>query len=464
MKKSILFSAAVALLSMVSCGERFFELTPNYEVAVNDIYKTADDFDLAVKGAYAKFQSQVSFYTELCEYRSDNLYLDAPTTGTQDRYDIDQFRDNASNNILENAWASFDNAVYRCNMILDRIDGASFNETLKAQYKGEALFLRAYTYFTKYRLWGCVPTTRRVVTVEESLKIGRSSEQEMYDLIAGDLKAIVDHAMLPESYGKADTGRATLGAARTLLGKVYLTFGKPQEAADVLKSVIGRYALLDDIADVFAVDNKMNDEIIWAIRFNKEVVSEGHGAWFSISNPTDNSGQSPVLKNLYDESDARKALLEYQKVPDVQVYLMKKFFDTRDATTRQYGSDQILLRYADALLLYAEALNEIGYDGSSTSLALDALNRVHTRAGLEPLNIGDLPDQDAFRRAVCLERQKEFPYEGQRWFDLVRMGYAQEAMAAEGHVIQPYQKLYPIPNTELERIDNESLLWQNPGY
>ncbi len=464
MKKSILFSATVALLSMVSCGEDFFELTPNYEVAVNDIYKTADDFDLAVKGAYAKFQSQVSFYTELCEYRSDNLYLDAPTTGTQDRYDIDQFRDNASNNILENAWASFDNAVYRCNMILDRIDGASFDETLKAQYKGEALFLRAYTYFMKYRLWGGVPTTRRVVTVEESLKIGRSSEQEMYDLIAGDLKEIVDHAMLPESYGKTDTGRATLGAARTLLGKVYLTFGKPQEAADVLKGVIGRYSLLDDIADVFAVGNKMNDEIIWAIRFNKEVVSEGHGAWFSISNPTDNSGQSPVLKDLYDESDARKALLEYQKVSDVQVYLMKKFFDTRDATTRQYGNDQILLRYADALLLYAEALNEIGYDGSSTSLALDALNQVHTRAGLDPLNIGDLPDQDAFRRAVCLERQKEFPYEGQRWFDLVRMGYAQEAMAAEGHAIQPYQKLYPIPNTELERIDNESLLWQNPGY
>ncbi len=71
MKKSILFSATVALLSMVSCGENFFELTPNYEVAVNGIYKTADDFDLAVKGAYAKFQSQVAFYTELCEYRSD---------------------------------------------------------------------------------------------------------------------------------------------------------------------------------------------------------------------------------------------------------------------------------------------------------------------------------------------------------------------------------------------------------
>lgn len=464
MKKIRIFGAVIALFGLGSCGESFFDLTPNYEVAVDDIYETAGDFDIAVVGCYTKFQTQVNYYTELCEYRSDNLYLDAPTTGTQDRYDIDQFRDNASNGILEDAWANFDNAVYRCNMVLDRIDGADFDERLKAQYKGEAMFLRAYTYFMKYRLWGCVPTTRRVVTVEEALRIGRSSEEEMFDLIAGDLQEIVDQAMLPESYDGADAGRATLGAARTLLGKVYLTFKRPQQAADVLKEVIGKYALLEDVADVFDVNNKMNGEVIFAIRFNKTVVDEGHGAWFSISNLTDNSGQSPVLKSLYGEDDARRALIEYQKVPDVQLYLMKKFFDTRDATTLQYGNDQILLRYADVLLLYAEALNEVGYDGSSASPALEALNAVHTRAGLDPLNITDLPDQDAFRRAVCLERQKEFPYEGQRWFDLVRMGYAKEAMAAEGHAIQGYQLLYPIPNTELERINNTSLLWQNPGY
>ena len=319
MKKIRIFGAVIALFGLGSCGESFFDLTPNYEVAVDDIYETAGDFDIAVVGCYAKFQTQVNYYTELCEYRSDNLYLDAPTTGTQDRYDIDQFRDNASNGILEDAWANFDNAVYRCNMVLDRIDGADFDERLKAQYKGEAMFLRAYTYFMKYRLWGCVPTTRRVVTVEEALRIGRSSEEEMFDLIAGDLQEIVDQAMLPESYDGADAGRATLGAARTLLGKVYLTFKRPQQAADVLKEVIGKYALLEDVADVFDVNNKMNGEVIFAIRFNKTVVDEGHGAWFSISNLTDNSGQSPVLKSLYGEDDARRALIEYQKVPDVQL-------------------------------------------------------------------------------------------------------------------------------------------------
>lgn len=70
-------------------------------------------------------------FTECCEYRSDNLYLSAPTTGTQDRYDIDQFSDKPSNGILQNAWANFNNGVYRCNLVLDKIDGAAFNETLK---------------------------------------------------------------------------------------------------------------------------------------------------------------------------------------------------------------------------------------------------------------------------------------------------------------------------------------------
>ena len=294
MKKiRILFSAA-ALLALGACGEDFFDLQPNYEVSVDNAFKTADDFDVAVKGCYAKLQGQVSYYTELCEYRSDNLYLDAPTAGTQDRYDLDQFSETPSNGILEDAWANFNNGVYRCNMVLDRIDDADFDATLKAQYEGEALFIRAYTYFNMYRLWGGVPTTRKVVSVAEALKIGRSSEEQMYEFIAGDLKRIVDEQMLPASYGAADTGRATLGAARALLGKVYLTFGKAQEAADVLDDLVGQYRLLDDVADVFDVDNKMNDEVIFAVRFNKEVVGEGHGAWFSITNLTDNSGQSPV--------------------------------------------------------------------------------------------------------------------------------------------------------------------------
>ncbi|MDE5635924.1 MAG: RagB/SusD family nutrient uptake outer membrane protein, partial [Muribaculaceae bacterium] len=89
---------------------------------------------------------------------------------------------------------------------------------------------------------------------------------------------------------------------------------------------------------------------------------------------------------------------------------------------------------------------------------------VHTRAGLTPVDISDVPSQADFRKAVMLERQKEFPYEGHRWFDSVRLGGAKEAAAADGKPIQEYQYLYPIPSSEIERINNTDLLWQNPGY
>lgn len=287
----------------------------------------------------------------------------------------------------------------------------------------------------------------------------------MYELIAGDLQQIIDKQMLPAAYqSSADLGRATIGAAKALLAKVHLTFGKAREAATLLEGMIGSYALLQNVADVFDVNNKMNEEIIFAVRFNKQVVDEGHGYWYSITNLTDDSGQSATLKNLYESGDARKSLIEYVKVPNVNICLMRKFYDTPDATTNRVGNDQIIIRYADVLLMYAEALNEVAYSSDPASPALKALNAVHTRAGLAPIKISELPDQTAFRQAIMKERQMEFPYEGQRWFDLVRMGGAVEQMAAAGHSIQEWQFLYGIPTTELERINDTSLLWQNPGY
>ncbi len=286
----------------------------------------------------------------------------------------------------------------------------------------------------------------------------------MIDMIAGDLKSIVDGDMLPASYSGDNTGRATIGAAKALLAKVYLTFGKPADAVSILEGMIDTYSLQDNVEDVFSVSNKMNSEIIWAIRYNKEIVDEGHGAWYSITNLTDDSNQTATLKSLYTAGDARKALIEYVQVPGVKVCLMRKFYDTQDATTKQYGNDFIVLRYADVLLMYAEALNEVAYDSSASSPALAALNEVHERAGLDKLFINDVPDQNSFRKAVMLERQKEFPYEGHRWFDSIRLGGAIEAAEAEGHSVQAYQYLFPIPTTELERINNTELLWQNPGY
>lgn len=448
---------------MTSCGDSFFDLEPASSVTIDKVYKTASDYNVAVIGCYAKLQSQVNFYTECCEYRSDNLSLGAPTAGTQDRYDIDHFTEKPSNGILSSYWANFNNNVYRCNLLLDQIDGANFAENLKKQYKGEAMFIRALNYFNMYRIWGGVPATKHVVSAAEALKVARYSDEQMFDLIAGDLKEIVDNNYLPETYSSADMGRATSGAAKALLGKVYLTFHKWTEAKDILSQLIGKYQLVSPIAQVFNVDNKNNNEIIFAVHFNKEIEGEGHSYWYNLTNASDDTNQTSSLLNTFPTGDTRKDLITYVQV-EKNVRLMNKFYDTKSPTFKTVGNDQILLRYADVLLMYAEALNEIQYDASEGSLALKYLNAVRQRAGISNLTAKQLPSQEKFRKGILVERQREFPYEGQRWFDLVRMGFAKSVMAENGVEIKDYQLLFPIPQQEIEKVGDKSILWQNPGY
>lgn len=461
--KKILVLASLATLLMTSCGDSFFDLEPASSVTIDKVYKTASDYNVAVIGCYAKLQSQVDFYTECCEYRSDNLSLGAPTAGTQDRYDIDHFTEKPSNGILSSYWANFNNNVYRCNLLLDQIDGANFAENLKKQYKGEAMFIRALNYFNMYRIWGGVPATKHVVSAAEALKVARYSDEQMFDLIAGDLKEIVDNNYLPETYSSADMGRATSGAAKALLGKVYLTFHKWTEAKDILSQLIGKYQLVSPIAQVFNVDNKNNNEIIFAVHFNKEIEGEGHSYWYNLTNASDDTNQTSSLLNTFPTGDARKDLITYVQV-EKNVRLMNKFYDTKSPTFKTVGNDQILLRYADVLLMYAEALNEIQYDASEGSLALKYLNAVRQRAGISNLTVKQLPTQEKFRKGILVERQREFPYEGQRWFDLVRMGFAKSVMAENGVEIKDYQLLFPIPQQEIEKVGDKSILWQNPGY
>lgn len=461
--KKILVLASLATLLMTSCGDSFFDLEPASSVTIDKVYKTASDYNVAVIGCYAKLQSQVNFYTECCEYRSDNLSLGAPTAGTQDRYDIDHFTEKPSNGILSSYWANFNNNVYRCNLLLDQIDGANFAENLKKQYKGEAMFIRALNYFNMYRIWGGVPATKHVVSAAEALKVARYSDEQMFDLIAGDLKEIVDNNYLPETYSSADMGRATSGAAKALLGKVYLTFHKWTEAKDILSQLIGKYQLVSPIAQVFNVDNKNNNEIIFAVHFNKEIEGEGHSYWYNLTNASDDTNQTSSLLNTFPTGDARKDLITYVQV-EKTVRLMNKFYDTKSPTFKTVGNDQILLRYADVLLMYAEALNEIQYDASEGSLALKYLNAVRQRAGISNLTAKQLPTQEKFRKGILIERQREFPYEGQRWFDLVRMGFAKSVMVENGVEIKDYQLLFPIPQQEIEKVGNKSILWQNPGY
>ena len=164
----------------------------------------------------------------MCEWRSDNLDLLAPTAGTQDRFNINKFQETSANELIRDAWANYYNGIFRANSVTDNLKQVEFDIDLKNQYEGEARFLRALTYFNIVRFWGDAPVILNVVSSEEALKIGRSPKEDVYNAIEADLEFAIQN--LPSSYPAQDFGRATSGAAKTLLGKVYLTQKKYGQA------------------------------------------------------------------------------------------------------------------------------------------------------------------------------------------------------------------------------------------
>ena len=217
--------------------------------------------------------------------------------------------------------------------------------------------------------------------------------------------------------------------------------------------------MLSDVRDVFDTNNKNNNEIIFPIRFNKEILGQGHGLWFSVSDLSISPFTSKLV-NAFSEEDSRRGLIEFEPVGSL--FVPGKFFDTESAF-RNFGNDFIVLRYADVLLMLAEALNEQGYQASGS--AFEYLNNIRLRANLSPLTASELPDQASFRAAVLKERFLEFPFEGHRWFDLIRTNTARsEINSGIGISIQDFQLLFPVPQAEIEKINNPNLFYQNEGY
>lgn len=460
MKKNIII--ILAILALAGCKKDFLDLNPTSDANAEAFYITAADFNSAVIGAYEKLKGYPSIYFELSSYRSDELSLGAPTAGTQDRYDLDKFQDNSSNNILLDAWALYYNGINRCNEIITRIPEADFDTNLKAQYLAEAKFIRAYHYYNLVKFWGAVPLILDVISPTDALKAKRISADEVLNTIASDLRSCVTD--LPPSYYATNIGRATSGAASALLAKILMEQKKYGEVVSVLTPVIGKYNLLPKVEDVFSVNNKNNSEVIFSIRFNKDIDDAGHGLWLS-TNSSASSLIPPLMLNAYDTNDKRKNLLVYQRSGTSNSYLPKKFYDVISPTTRDVGNDWILLRYAEVLLMYAEAMNEVKYE--SNGLAFKYLNEVRQRATQNSTPLftnANFPDQTSFREAVYKEYQLELPYEGQRWFTLTRTGKAASVMLQnEGATVPAFRLIFPVPQSEVEKIGDPSIFPQNPN-
>jgi starch-binding outer membrane protein, SusD/RagB family len=469
MKIKFVLSLVLCVGTLSSCKKSFLTLTPPSQPTAAGFYKTTADITNAVNAAYAPLQGASMYqdrFITLMEARGDNVEDQNPGGNAGRDYNIDRFLARSDNATVSDAYKATYADISRCNNTLAHLDVVT-DAVLKNQYEGEMLFLRALNYFNIVRLWGAAPLILEPVSTDEALNIGRSTVTSVYAAIEADLSRA--STLLPPVYStKGDQGRATAGAAKALLGKVYLTQQKWPQAVSTLQELVPpatnpyKYTLLPNVADVFAVTNKLNAEVIFAVHYEKTIAQQGHAMQYYFNKPV----LDPKLLSAYVTGDARRDLLNTQTV-DANTQPVKKYYDTFDATTKQLGTDFIVLRYADVLLMYAEALNEVAYSNDANSEQFKYLNAVRTRAKVSVYTPAQLADQGAFRDAVLNERRLELPLELHRWFDLIRTNTAITALQNSGLTkltIEPYQYLYPVPQSEIEVMKNPALYPQNAGY
>ena len=467
------------LVSMTSCSD-FLDLQPEYQVSENSFYKNANDFETALIGNYAGLQGLHSTpLMYIGELTTDNAEV-RWTTPSVSEVEADEVNFTPSNNFLNAIWNDCFATISRSNNILARIDGVELPPGRKDQFKGEALFLRAYGYFYLVRLFGDVPMVEvafRSPNEIMNFDMSRKPTAQIYDLIKRDLS---EAASLLSGVTELSKSRASAGAAKTLLGKVYLTLGEYDAAAGVLKEVIdtGGYSLDQDYFRLFANDNDELTESVFEIKYLSGNLGEGNSfstiftpARFDMAIfPNNMQGSGRILPtsemaNSYEPGDLRRNLSMGDSVLLVTGKYEKelhglKFVDFTSGIVNDGGINFTSLRYADVLLMYAEALNETG----ASNEAHVYLNLVRSRAGLEGLS--SLSQQE-FRLAMEQERRSEFFLEGHRWFDLVRTGRVQTVLNQHfqdrglNFSVADHELIMPIP---LREIDIDPNLEQNPVY
>ena len=478
---------AIALLgfSFSSCSD-FLEQNPQTDLSENDFYKTADDILSAVNGAYSSLQEGDIYgnWYVFGEIPSDNTrnQLSGSVT-TQNEFD--QFYIDTQNSMIANFWKAAYKVINRTNTILGRIDGIEINPELANRYKLECKFIRALMYFNLVRVYGDVPLVLKEISISESYDILREPKENVYNQIIADLKEAQD---LPVSYSTAEDGRATQGAAKALLANVYMTLHKYAEAETILAEIInsGRYSLLentpgslniDGYKNVFSPVNHNSKEGIFEIQFLKG--GYGEGSNYANNFAPENSGTNVVavggtggnnipemdIYNAYEEGDLRRdfsmSLGYYDNRKNnewVESRYVCKFMDV-PYQNNDASNNYPVIRYADVILMYAEALNQNG----KTAEACKYLNMTRRRGfgyqttETSPVDL-QTTDKAQFALMVEQERRVELAFENHRWFDLIRTGRAVEVMRSKGFSLNETNLICPIPQ---KQIDVNPKLTQN---
>ncbi|PTX44847.1 putative outer membrane starch-binding protein [Christiangramia gaetbulicola] len=485
--KKIYFFMGIVML--VGCSEQFLDETEEYVIDSENYFNSEQEYYNALVGAYDILQSTY-VNVILGEIASDNTLSGGESaTDVIGWQQVDEMTHTEVNDNLDDVWDWNFAGIQRANYILEFKDKTEFEG--KNRIIAEARFLRAYFTFELVKWFGPIPLNgdQRFQLGDEQT-IPRAPVSEVYAQIESDLQFAIDNL----DYTAPQIGRATKGSAQALLGKAYLYQDKFQAASDVLRELInsGQYHLYGTQGDevytnLFEEVGENSPESVFEIQYTGEEgagfgclqCSEGNVAvgFQGIRNytgPVFESGFSfnvPVeeVYNLFDDNDIRKdySILDIEAWAEEtgatyvegykhtgyfnRKYLPRKNDNVGDANLTQPNNYRAI-RYADVLLMAAEALNR---GGINDQLALGYLNQVRDRAGLDDLNLTGA----ALTDAIFAERRLELVGEGHRFFDLVRTGRA--AAAIDGFTPNK-NELFPIP---LEEIEFSQGNWeQNPGY
>jgi len=479
---NILLLAGLFIIS--SCGKSFIERPPVSAATVDVLYKTDKDFQDAVMGGYQALRNQYTNFWQFGDLRGDDAFIQVSNQPTSTNIDV--FSLNSSDALLNNTWANYYIVINLANNIITKIANADAAVVKnKDRYIGEAKFLRAIAYFDLVRIFGDVQMITNIPTADEVAKIPRTPVATIYAEII--IKDLLDAGTkLPQSYTGTEVGRATKGAAKAILGKVYMTvkdFPKAEAVLQELTTAPYTYALLPNYNDLFDYSkNEHHSEYIFDIEYEEGLGGLGSN-WTNGFMPNVTAllnyykinggfGESlcPTMLfiNLWQANDKRKDIsvqcCGQWKNPTTgavtifssqtsQSYTMK--YITAVATQNDSKANWKVIRYADVLLMYAEALNENG----KTPLALTPLNQIRTRAGLP---VFSTLTQTEARDSIAQERRFELCFEGHRWFDLVRTGKALTACAPVG--MKDYMTVFPVPLTQVRVMNNPTIFPQNNGY
>ncbi|AHJ98422.1 RagB/SusD family nutrient uptake outer membrane protein [Hymenobacter swuensis] len=486
----------LATLVTTSCSKDFIDLNDPTRLPTTEGYSDSLSIQNGVTAAYASLQDLYGKSSAnnrgifvFGEIPSDNSFTVVSGERLNEFNDFTLVSDNPR---VQSQWLMTYRTIARCNIILGRAGAIKLTDATRNRYFAEVRFIRALAYFNAVRIWGDVPlVTREIASIAEAYEFGRTPAAQVYTQIEEDLAFA--EANLPVAQTGVNLGRATKGAAQGLLGRVLLTQKKYADAATKLRQVIdaNTYTLQAAYANIFATSNEMNSEILFAVRYTKGALGLGSAftTWFMPAYTTAQTtaligasftGQQfntvdTDLVNTFVASgttDVRAATSYTLPINPTatSTYYTKKYIDT-PTTSTDAENDWIVLRYADVLLMYAEAVNEAT---GPTAQALDAVNRVIRRSRNLPVATAnstvDLPTsttRETLRTRLELERRLELSFEGHRWFDLVRTDRAIPVMNAfftrtnSTTRIDQNDLLFPIP---IQEIQTNPILTQNPGY